>query len=271
MKKISFLFIMFFIVSSLSAGTELSDDTFTITAFKRGGNPTTIVRVTTGVSDSYSFSTETGEGGSPNIFDITSHAAMGKATVSDAIIVEYITNELRNVTITLTFSPFKRYTKQDDYQEGYLIFSQSNQIINLKLDSDSNWLTARYYSPSPVENESFIGIAENCFYKGTTYNLKSMLSSSGSYDVNNAIDITTTKNTNSSIELKNYVIAELSNGSSSNLMDDWQGNILPGIGTRMIVSKRVFSLKDIQVSGNSRFIEGYYYISTVTVTITNGT
>ena len=55
MKKFALVMIILIVASALYS-EQLSNTTFDITAFKSGGLPKTIINVTTGVSDSFSYS-----------------------------------------------------------------------------------------------------------------------------------------------------------------------------------------------------------------------
>ena len=70
-------------------------------------------------------------------------------------------------------------------------------------------------------------------------------------------------NSNVTISLTNKVIAE-KGGQSSDILVNNHSSTLPGIGTKMLTSKRVFSLKGIDFNN---LTGGKDYISTVTITI----
>lgn len=253
MKKIVLVLIILVVVSALYS-EQLSDTSFDITAFKRGGIPKTIINVYTGVSDSFSYTSEDGSSGpsQSSVFDITAIAAKGSNTVADAIIIEYITNKKTTLVITLEFTPFKSYSYNGDVPV---------------LDNNSNWKDANYYSPNPDSGSNdFIGSAENCLYEGEYYNYYSKLTTANKqYETSDVLDLKAKSdgNSNVTISLTNKVIAE-KGGQSSDILVNNHNSTLPGIGTKMLTSKRVFSLKDINFNN---LTGGKDYISTVTITI----
>lgn len=254
MKKLVFVLIILIVASALYS-EQLSNMSFDITAFKRGGNPKTIINVTTGVSDSFSYSFEDGLSGlnQSNVYDVTAIAARStdKKSVADAIIIEYMTNRKDSVTITLEFTPFKRYSYNGDIPT---------------LDNQSQWLDADYYSPNPDSGSNdFIGSAEDCLYDGEYYDYYSKLTTASvQYEDSDLINFTVSKNgSNTTITLTNKIIAK-NGGQNSDILTNNHNSVLPGIGTKMLVSKRVFSLKNINFA---QVVAEKDYISTVTITI----
>lgn len=252
MKKFALVMIILIVASALYS-EQLSDTTFDITAFKRGGIPKTIINVTTGVSDSFSYTSEDGSSGPSlsNVYDVSAASIIGNETVSDAIIIEYTTNKKTSLVITLEFTPFKSYSNEGDVPV---------------LENQNKWVNARYYSPNPDSGSNdFIGSAEDCLFEGEYYNYYSKLTTASvQYETSDVIDLTVSKNSgNVTISLTNKIIAE-KGGQSSDILINSNSSVLPGIGTKMLTSKRVFSLKNL--SYNS-FTVGNDYISTVTITI----
>lgn len=254
MKKFALVMIILIVASALYS-EQLSNTTFDITAFKSGGLPKTIINVTTGVSDSFSYSFEDGLSGlnQSNVYDVTAIAARSpdKKSVNDALIIEYMTNRKDSVTITLEFTPFKRYSYNGDTPT---------------LDNSSHWLDANYYSPNPDSGSNdFIGSAEDCLYEGEYYDYYSKLTTANvQYEDSDLINFTVGKNaSNTTITLTNKIIAKKS-GQNSDILINNHNSTLPGIGTKMLTSKRVFSLKNISFSNVTAEKD---YISTVTITI----
>ena len=251
MKKIALMLIILVVASALYS-ERLSNPAFDITAFKRGGIPTTIVNVTTGVSDSFSYSYDNGEISSSqsSVYDISATAAKNGNNVADAIIIEYITNRKSSVTITLEFTPFKSYSYNGNTPT---------------LDSNSIWLDAKYYSPNPDSaSNDFIGSAENCLYEGEYYDYYSKLTTKDQFDTSDVIDFTVSKTGSNIVKtLTNKIIAKKDGQNSDSLLNN-TSSTLPGIGTKLLVSRRVFSIKSVEIGS---VVAGKDYISTVTITI----
>ena len=128
MKKLVFVLIIL-IVSSALYSEQLSNTTFDITAFKRGGIPKTIINVYTGVSDSFSYTSEDGSSGpsQSSVFDITAIADIACqkcdmiASAVDSKNAKIVTKKIK-LAITILF-------------EG--VFATVQRVLNLLVNTES--------------------------------------------------------------------------------------------------------------------------------------
>lgn len=246
------------LLASVFSTTRIDSVAFDISAFKDGVPPSTTVRITTGVSNNYEYEYDGGISGDNPVFDITAAAAAGSNTVSNALVIEVSTNERSTVSITLTFTPFKKYDY--DAEEERIVLVQDR----------SEWVSSRYTSVNPTVENGEIGVVENCVVKGKTYTYYSKLTTKPSFDTADAINKSIAKESDGeSITLTNRVIVKDSNGATVSIPSG-NAQSLPGIKNNMLTSKRVFNLADVKVTEkakDNKFEAEKDYISYVSVFI----
>ena len=246
------LSLLIILIVSVFSTTHIDSTAFDISAFKDGVPPRTTVRITTGVSNLYEYDYASGISDDDPVFDITAAAAVGSSTVANAIIVEVSTNERSTVSITLTFTPFKKYN------EGRVL-----------VDDRSQWVSSKYLSSNPTVENGGVGVVENCIVKGKTYTYYSKLTTKASFDTEDSINRPVANNSDGeSITITNIVIAKDSSGTTVGIPSGFAQS-LPGIRNNMLTSKRVFDLSNVVVSGKKDlpFEVGKEYISYVSVYI----
>ncbi len=248
MKKLPVtLLLLMLLIGYVYSTTRIDSTAFDISAFKDGVPPRTSVRITTGVSNQFEYDYESGVSAENPVFDVTASAAIGSKTVSNALIIEVSTNERSTVSITLTFTPFKRYKN------------------NGSLDNNkSKWKSSRYNSANPTVENGGVGVVENCVVKGQTYSYYSKLTTKPGFDTADAISQNVLNDIDEvSITLTNRIIVKDSSGSTVGFPSG-SAQSLPGIRNNMLTSKRVFDLANVDVATFEKNVE---YISYVSVSI----